>query len=70
MNHKQIFNQAYNRLVEIYSGEQASLDIRILSRFYQEKMILQESEIYTRYLSLLGKVREVAMSKGEHIWFP
>ena len=41
MNRKQIFKQAYNRLLEIYSGEQTSLDIRILSRFYQEKMILQ-----------------------------
>ena len=67
MNRKQIFKQAYNRLLEIYSGEQTSLDIRILSRFYQEKMILQESEIYTRYLVLLGKIRQVATSKGEHI---
>ena len=67
MNYKQIFTQAYNRLVEIYSGEQISIDIRILNRFYQEKMILQECELYTRYLALLGKIRDVAESMGEHI---
>lgn len=67
MSHKQILNQAYNRLLEIYSGEHTSPAIRILSRFYQEKMILQECELYTRFLSFLGKIREVSDFKGEHI---
>lgn len=68
MKHKQLLDKAYNRLLELYSGEHTSPDIRILSRFYQEKMILSECELYTRYLGLLGKVRCVADEKGEHIF--
>ena len=68
MKHKQLLDKAYNCLLELYSGEHTSPDIRILSRFYQEKMILSECEPYTRYLELLGKVRCVADEKGEHIF--
>lgn len=68
MKYEQFFEKAYSRLLELYGGETATPDIAILSRFYQEKMILQKSNLYMRYLNLLGKVREVANQKGEHIF--
>lgn len=68
MKHKELFDKAYERLVELYSGEYHSPDAKVLSRFYGEKMILQESELYMRYLDFFGRVREVAERKGEHIW--
>ena len=68
MNHKQLLNRAYDRLIEIYGGDQAFIEVSFLNRFYQEKMILKECELYTRYLGLLGKVRQIAEEKGEHIF--
>ena len=68
MKHKELFEKAYERLMELYSGEYHSPDARILSRFYGEKMILEKSELYMRYLDFFGRVREVAERKGEHIW--
>ena len=68
MKHKEIFNKEYERLTELYSGEYHSPDTRILSRFYGERMILRECELYPRYLAFLGRVREVAAQKGEHIF--
>ena len=68
MNHKQLLNRAYDRLIEIYGGDQAFIEVGFLNRFYQEKMILKECELYTRYLGLLGRVRQVAEEKGEHIF--
>lgn len=68
MKHKQLFEKAYSRLIELYGGEYAAPDITILSRFYREKTILGESDLYMRYLGLLGKAREVANQKGEHIF--
>ena len=68
MNHKQLLNKAYDRLVEMYGGDQTLIDIRFLNRFYQEKKILRECELYTRCLGILGKVRKVAEEKGEHIF--
>ena len=49
MNHKQLLDRAYNRLMEIYGGKETFIEISFLNRFYQEKMILKECELYTRY---------------------
>lgn len=68
MKHKQLFEKAYSRLLELYSGEYATPDIAILSRFYREKMILGESKLYMRFLDILSKIREAANKKGEHIF--
>ena len=68
MNNNQLFEKAYSRLNELYGGEYSSPDITILSRFYREKMIIGESELYMRYLDFIGKVRAVAELRGEHIW--
>ena len=67
MKYKQLFEKAYSRLFEIYNGEHNTPDNIILSRFYREKAILGESELYMRYLDLLSRLREVASQKGEHI---
>ncbi|MBO5715808.1 MAG: hypothetical protein J6S23_05395 [Clostridia bacterium] len=61
---KNIFDKAYERMVERY-GE--NLDLRILNRFYEEKMILEKCELYTRYLDAAAKLRKAAESQGEHI---
>ena len=68
MKNKQLFDKAYSRLMEIYGGEDSTPDIAILSRFYWEKMILCDSELYMRYLDFLSRVRVVAKQKGEHIF--
>jgi len=68
MKNKQLFEKAYSRLLELYGGEYAAPNITILSRFYREKMILGESDLYMRYLDLLCRIREVASQKGEHIF--
>ena len=68
MKYKQLFEKAYSRLNELYGGEYSTPDVIILSRFYREKMILGESELYMRYLDFLGKVRARAEEKGEHIF--
>ena len=67
MKHKQLFEKAYSRLTALYSGEYHAPDARILSRFHHEKMILQESALYMRYLDFLGRLRAIAEEKGEHI---
>lgn len=67
MKYEQLFEKAYSRLLELYGGEYAAPDITILSRFYREKAILGESDLYMRYLDLLCRIREVASQKGEHI---
>lgn len=63
MTEKEIFDKAYHRLTELYGN---TPDIHILSRFYSEKMILQESD-YIRYLDLFGRISERATTLGEHI---
>lgn len=68
MNHKRILNKAYKRLLEIYGGERVTPDIGILNRFYKEKMMLNECELYTRCLGLLGEIRKAADDRGEHIF--
>ena len=68
MKYKQLFEKAYSRLMELYSGECSKPDITILSRFYQEKTILAESKLYMRYLDFISRVREMANQKGEHIF--
>ncbi len=68
MKCKQLFEKAYSRLTELYGGEYSTPDIIILSRFYREKMILGENELYMRYLDFLSRVRETANRKGEHIF--
>ena len=68
MKNSQLFEKAYSRLLELYSGEYATPDIAILSRFYQEKKILGKSELYMRFLDFLSRVRETANQKGEHIF--
>ena len=44
MNNKQLLDRAYNRLLDIYGGDQTFVEIGFLNRFYPEKMILQECE--------------------------
>ena len=39
MNHKQLLNRAYDRLIEIYGGDQTFVEVGFLNRFYQEKKI-------------------------------
>ena len=67
MKNKEIFEKAFSRLTERYGNESHTPDIRIINRFYHEKMLLEESELYTRYLDLFGKIRKVAERIGEHI---
>ena len=67
MKNKKLFEKAYSRLNELYGGDYSTPDVVILSRFYREKMILGESELYMRYLDFLGNVRARAEDKGEHI---
>ena len=50
MNHKQLLDMAYDRLVEAYGGDGAEIDVGFLSRFYHEKKVLSESAIYMRFL--------------------
>ncbi len=64
---KAIFDKAYKKLTELYSGKYHAPDIRIISRFYDEKKILQESELYVCYLDFIGRLREAAEQKGEEI---
>ena len=63
-----LFEKAYSRLKMLYCGEHSAPDITILSRFYQEKMILAGSELYMRHLDFPGRVQETANQKGEHIF--
>ena len=63
MKHKEIFDKAYNRLTELYGD---TPDIQIISRFYSEKVFLQERK-YIRYLDLFGRISERASALGEHI---
>lgn len=67
MKNKEIFEKAFARLTMLYGIENYAPDIRILNRFYHEKMLLDESELYARYLDLFGKIRTAAERKGEHI---
>lgn len=67
MKKKQIFDKAYKKLTELYKGKYNAPDIRITSRFYEEKKILQESELYICYLDFIGRLREAAAKKGEEI---
>ena len=67
MKNKEIFDKAYERLRELYLGYSHSLDVRLLNRFYQEKMILEESELYLRYLEFIGRMKNKAESIGEHV---
>lgn len=67
MKNKDIFEKAFSRLTERYRNEYHTPNIRILNRFYHEKMLLNKSELYTRYLDLFGKIRTAAERKGEHI---
>lgn len=70
MTEKEIWDKAYNNLLERYSGKYHVPDVRILSRYHHEKAILQESEFYVRYLALFARIRETAEQKGEHISVP
>ncbi len=67
MKKKQIFDKAYAKLTELYSGKYYAPDIRIISRFYDEKKILQESEMYVFFLDFIGRLREIAEGKGEEV---
>lgn len=67
MKNKEIFENAFSRLTERYGNESHTPGIRIINRFYHEKMLLEESELYIRYLDLFGKIRTAAERKGEHI---
>lgn len=68
MKNKQLFEKAYSRLTELYASDYTTPDIVVLNRFYQEKMILGESELYMRFLDFIGKVRAIAEQRGEHIF--
>ena len=67
MKYKHLFEKAYSRLMGLYGGENTTPDATVLNRFYREKAILNESELYMRYLDFLSRVREAAEQKGEHI---
>ena len=62
-----IFDKAYKKLTELYSEKYYAPDIRIISRFYDEKKLLQESEMYVCFLELIGRLREAAEQRGEEI---
>ena len=62
-----IFDKAYEKLTELYSGKYYAPDVRIISRFYEEKKILQESEFYIGFLDCIGRLREAAEQKGEEV---
>lgn len=64
MKHQDIFDKAYHSLIDLYAGKP---DILSLSRFYSEKMILQESD-YIRYFDLFGNIRRRAEELGEHVF--
>ena len=64
---KAIFDKAYDRLLQMYKDKYDSPDIRIISRFYDEKKLLQESEYYVCFLDFIGRLSEYAESKGEEI---
>lgn len=68
MKNKQFFEKAYSRLTELYASDYTTPDIVVLNRFYQEKMILGESELYMRFLDFIGKVRAIAEQREEHIF--
>lgn len=59
-----ILQTAYKKMLSFY-GE--SVPCAILSRFYSEKAMLEGCELYLTYLDLIGKLRERANEKGEHI---
>ena len=63
MNTANLFEQAYERMIDRF-GE--CPDVRILNRFYHEKMYLQESE-HLHILALAACVRARAGEKGEHV---
>ncbi len=63
MNYKTLFEQAYEHLIDHWGDRP---DVRILNRFYHEKMYLQESD-YMRMLALVASVRARAREMGEHI---
>ncbi len=62
-----IFEKAYKKLEELYSDKYHTPDIRIISRFYEEKKILSESELYICYLDFFGRLRKTAIEKGDNI---
>lgn len=64
---QKIFDKAYKRLTELYGEKYHAPDIRIISRFYEEKKILRESELYLCYLDFIGRLKETAEQKGEHV---
>lgn len=64
MTEKEIWAKAYKRIFELY-GDMP--DLRIVNRFYSEKMILQES-YHIRYFDLFGNIRGRAEELGEHIF--
>lgn len=67
MKNKEIFEKAFSHLTERYGNEYHTPDIRIINRFCHEKMLLEKSELYTRYLDLFGKISTAAERKSEHI---
>lgn len=62
---EKIFDKAYRKLEELYSEKHHKPDIRIISRFYEEKKILIGSELYICFLDLVGRLKNVAAEKGE-----
>lgn len=64
MNMNSILQRAYDKMLSLY-GE--NVPIEICSRFYSEKAMLEGHELYLTYLDLIGKLRERANEKGEHI---
>ena len=68
MKNKEIFNKAYSRLSELYAGEEHVPSVKTISRFYEEKMILEDNSQYLRCLEFCGRLREAAERKGEHIF--
>lgn len=68
MTNKELFDLAYERLLGLYGGDCHTPDVRVLDRFFEEKMIMQENPFSVRYFELIGRLRQVAAEKGEHLY--
>ncbi len=63
MNEK-ILSKAHEKMTEMYGDEP---DVSLLSRFYDEKRVLEQSSTYLQTLELVSKISSEAKKRGEHI---
>ena len=61
--HKELFDRAYARMIELHGEGGHTPDLRIVSRFYHEKAHLQGSDLYMGYLDFARRMQEaIAMT--------